>query len=59
MRFYSYIAFGKHLLGFFPFLKNACNPLILIPISLSIKDSINISGRKGIEILSVQDRQEK
>lgn len=46
----------KHLPGCFSFLKAACNPSILMPISQSIRDSINISGRKGKEILSVQDR---
>jgi len=33
----------KHLPGF-SFLKDACNPSILIPTSQSVKDCINISG---------------
>lgn len=48
----------KHLPDFFSFLKDACNPSILIPISQSIKDNIKISERKGKQILSVQGRWE-
>lgn len=47
----------KHLPGF-QFLKDARNPSILISVSQSTKDSINISQREGKYTLPVKNRQE-
>lgn len=47
----------KHLPDCFSFSKDSRNSINLISISQSIKDSVNIYGRKGKEILSVKDGQ--
>lgn len=49
----------KHLPDCFSFSKDSCNSSHLISISQSIKDSINIYGRKGKEILSVEDEKQQ
>lgn len=42
----------------FSFLKDACNPSILSPISQPIKDSSTVSERERKYISSLQNRQE-
>lgn len=49
----------KHPPSIFSFLKDACKPSILIPISQSIKYSINISGKKGNVICAGQMENKK